>query len=89
MTRLVFTQQLRRFTLTPEIDSPAATLREALESAFAANPQLRGYVLDEQGHLRRHVTVFIDGLRLRDRERLDDALSPTSEIYVMQALTGG
>ena len=89
MAHLVFTQQLRRFTVVPEIEANAATLRDALEAAFAVNPQLRGYVLDEQGHLRRHVTVFIDGHRLRDRARLDDALAPSSEVYVMQALTGG
>ena len=89
MAKLVFTQQLRRFLAVPEIDTEAATLRAALEDAFRANPQLRGYVLDEQGHLRQHVTVFIDGLRLRDRIGLDDALTPASQIHVLQALSGG
>lgn len=89
MARLVFTQQLRRFTPTPEIETPAATLQAALDAAFAANPQLRDYVLDEQGHVRRHVSIFIDGRRLGDRTQLDEPLAPASEIYVMQALTGG
>ena len=89
MARLVFTQQLRRFTTTPEIETPAATLQAALDAAFAANPQLRGYVLDEQGHVRRHVSIFIDGRRLGDRTHLAEPLAPASEIYVMQALTGG
>ena len=48
MPRLVFTQQLRRFTEVPEIESDAGSLRQALEDAFAVNPQLRGYVLDDQ-----------------------------------------
>lgn len=89
MATLVFTQHLRRFLDVPEIDTSATTLRAALEDAFGANPQLRGYVLDEQGHLRQHVTVFIDGLRLRDRVKLDDALSPVSRVHVLQALSGG
>ena len=89
MAKLVFTQQLRRFLAVPEVDTAAATLRAALEDAFHANPQLRGYVLDDQGHLRRHVTVFIDGLRLRDRVKLDDALQPGSQVHVLQALSGG
>lgn len=89
MAKLVFTQQLRRFLSVPEIDSEAATLRAALEDAFRANPQLRGYVLDDQGHLRRHVSIFIDGLRLHDRVKLDDALTPASRIHVLQALSGG
>ena len=89
MARVVFTQQLRRFTAAPEIEAPAATLREALDIAFLAQPQLRGYVLDDQGHLRPNVVAFVDGRRSRDRVRLDDALAPESEVHVMQALSGG
>ena len=89
MVRVHFTPQLRRFTDTPEVDTPAVTLRAALEAAFAANPRLRGYVLDEQGHLRPNVAVFIDGRRCADARRLADPLAPTSAVYVMQALSGG
>ena len=89
MARLVFTQQLRRFTDAPEVVTAAATLRSALEEAFAATPNLRGYILDDQGHLRKHVIVFIDGRRVRNYQTLDDVLGPDSEAHVMQALTGG
>jgi sulfur-carrier protein len=89
MPKLVFTQQLRRFTETPEIDTPATVLRAALEDAFAANPRLRGYILDEQGHLRRNVAIFIDGQRVRDHATLTDPLAPTSSVHVLQALSGG
>ena len=89
MARIVFTPQLRRFTDTPEVNAPVATLRAALEAAFALNPQLRGYVLDDQGHLRGNVVAFIDGRRCLDRVRLNDALRPDSEVHVLQALSGG
>jgi sulfur-carrier protein len=89
MATLQFTQQLRRFTDTPDIETGAATLREALEEAFAANAQLRGYILDEQGHLRKNVVVFIDGQRIRDRVSLNDPLAPGSSVHVLQALSGG
>jgi len=89
MARIVFTQQLRRFTETPQLDAPAATLRAALEAAFALNPRLRGYVLDDQDHLRANVVAFVDGRRCHDRVRLDDPLQPDSEVHVMQALSGG
>ena len=89
MARIVFTPQLRRFTETPELDTPAATLRGALDAAFVVNPRLRGYVLDEQGHMRRNVVAFIDGRRCTDRLRLDDALGPDSRVHVLQALSGG
>lgn len=89
MATLQFTQQLRRFTETPDIETGAATLREALEEAFAANAQLRGYILDEQGHLRKNVAIFIDGQRIRDRISLNDPLAPGSSVHVLQALSGG
>jgi sulfur-carrier protein len=89
VARIVFTQQLRRFTETPEVDAPVATLRAALDAAFALNPMLRGYVLDEQGHLRGNMVAFIDGRRCLDRIKLDDALAPDSHVHVLQALSGG
>ena len=89
MARLVFTQQLRRFTATPEVHVPAATLRDALEAAFRANPRLRGYVLDDQGHLRTNVVAFIDGRRSVDRVAQTDPLAADSEVHVLQALSGG
>jgi sulfur carrier protein ThiS len=89
MATIVFTQQLRRFTETPEVTTGAATLREALEIAFAVNPRLRGYVLDEQGHLRQHVAVFVDGNRVADRIALNDPLRADSSVHVLQALSGG
>ncbi len=89
MPRIQFTPQLRRFTETPIVDCDAAVLRDALEAAFDANPRLRGYVLDDQGHVRPNVVVFVDGRRSDDRVALADPLAPHSEVHVMQALSGG
>ena len=89
MPHVVFTSNLQRHVNCPETEVAAGTLRSVLAQVFAAQPQARSYVLDEQGHLRKHVTVFIDGQRVRDRERLDEAVGEASDVYVMQALTGG
>lgn len=89
MPRVIFTQQLARFTEVPEIEADAATLAQALEAAFAVNPRLRGYVLDDQSHLRRHVVVFVDGRRLHLRENLEVPLAPENTIHVFQSLSGG
>jgi hypothetical protein len=89
MARIILTQQLLRFTHVPEVEADVATLGEALEASFAVNPQLRGYVLDEQGHLRKHVAVFIDGQMIRNRQDLSCPLTPASEVHVLQALSGG
>jgi molybdopterin converting factor small subunit len=87
--RVVFTSNLQRHVNCPETRVAAGTVRSALAQVFAAQPQARGYVLDEQGHLRKHVVVFVDGRRVQDRERLCDPVEESSEVYVMQALTGG
>jgi hypothetical protein len=87
--RVFFTPQLQRFTATPEVQTGAATLREALEAAFEINPRLRSYVLDDQGHLRVNVVVFVDGRRVGDRVALTEALRPNSCVHVLQALSGG
>lgn len=89
MARIHFTPQLRRFVDAPTVDVDAPTLHEALDAAFARHPRLRGYVLDEQGHVRPNVVIFVDGRRSDDRAKQADALSPASEVYVMQALSGG
>ena len=89
MAIVAFTAQLRRFLAVPEVDTSATTVRGALEAAFALNPRLRGYVLDDQGHLRVNVVVFVDGHRSSDRVALADPLSAHSRVHVLQALSGG
>jgi molybdopterin synthase sulfur carrier subunit len=89
MPRVTFTSTLQRHLSAPPATVPGETVRDALEGVFAGNPRLRGYVLDEQGRLRRHVVVFVDGEPIADRERLADPLRPDSSVHVMQALSGG
>jgi hypothetical protein len=66
-----------------------STLRAALDDYFQDNRRARGYVLDEQGRVRQHMVVFIDGEMVRDRDGLSDAVEPESVIDVIQALSGG
>jgi len=87
--RVIFTSSLQRHIDCPERIVAGATVRAALQEVFGIQPQVRDYVLDEQGHLRKHVHIFVDGRRLRDGMRLDESVGETSEIYVMQALSGG
>lgn len=89
MVRIEFTRQLTRHVECPAVTVDAETIGEALIHLFQMNPPLRGYIVDDHGTIRKHVAVFIDGKLLRDRDKLDTKLSPNSEVYVMQALSGG
>jgi sulfur carrier protein ThiS len=89
MPRVSFTPNLNRHISCPPREVSAATVRAALEAVFALNPPLRSYVLDDQGRLRGHVAVFVDAQPVRDRAALSDSLRADSEVFVVQALTGG
>jgi hypothetical protein len=89
MAKIVFTTNIQRHVECPQAQAAGRTVREVLENAFAENPQARGYVLDDQSALRKHMTVFVDGKIIRDRARLSDTVTETSTIYVFQALSGG
>ncbi|MGE0627637.1 MAG: MoaD/ThiS family protein [Hyphomicrobiaceae bacterium] len=89
MAKVTFTRNIQRHVECPQTQADGATVREVLDAVFSANPQARNYVLDDQGGLRKHMSVFIDGTMIRDRAGLSDPVSPNGSVYVMQALSGG
>lgn len=84
-----FTRNLQRHVACPPERVRAGTAREALDAYFALHPAVRGYVLDEQGTLRTHVNVFVDGTQVANRSVMDDPVGDHTEIHVIQALSGG
>jgi len=89
MPKVVFTPNIQRHVDCPPCEVPGRTVGEVLESVFAGNARARGYVVDEQGALRKHMSIFVDGRAILDRRHLSDAVGPRAEVYVMQALSGG
>ncbi len=89
MAQVVFTPNLQRHVSCPPAVADAQSVRAALDLVFAANPQLRSYVVDEQGRLRKHVNVYVNDRMVNDRVSLSDAVAPNDEIFVFQALSGG
>ena len=72
-----------------DVTASGSTLKDVLQEVETRYPGLRTYVLDEQHNLRKHVNIFIDGTLIKDRAALSDSFSDNSEIYIMQALSGG
>jgi sulfur-carrier protein len=89
MAHVHFTSNLRRHVDCPSMTCNGNTVRDVLDHVFGLNPRLQTYVLDDQGALRKHMRILVDGLALEDRAALSDAVKDTSEIWVMQALSGG
>jgi sulfur-carrier protein len=89
MARVVFTSHLAGVGPRDEVSVEGATVLAALDAVFAQYPLLEGYVLDDQRRLRKHVTIFVDGARVPAERALDEPVTAGSEIYVLQALSGG
>ncbi len=89
MARVTFTPVLDRHLDVATTSAAGATVREVLDSVFAANPRLRRYVLEDHGGLRKHVQIFVNGEMVADRRQLGDAVTGSDDVYVMQALSGG
>jgi sulfur carrier protein ThiS len=89
MATVRFTRNIQRHIACPTREIAGETLRQVLDEYFQANPQARGYVLDDQGRIRHHMVVFIDGEQARDREHLTDSVTSNAVIDVIQALSGG
>ncbi len=89
MITVEFTRSLSHQTTAPRSSVEGATVRECLQAVFVQHPTLRGYVMDDQNALRQHVVVFLDGTAIKDRRTQSDPVNPDSEIFVMQALSGG
>lgn len=94
MPTIVLASALARWLSPPPAGEPrfavaGMALKTALDDLFRLHPQLRGYVMDEHGRLRHHVAVFIDGQNLGDKSQLHIPLDEDSEVYLLQALSGG
>ncbi len=71
------------------MEVPGQTVREILEQVFVHQPPMCSYILDDQGGARKHIVIFIDGMQIRDPRGLNDRVSASGTVYVMQALSGG
>ena len=77
------------FPLPKECKVPGKTVAEVLQNMEKEHPGMSRYLLDDQGALRIHVNIFLGNQLLQDRQKLSDTVSEDTEIYLMQALSGG
>lgn len=89
MPLIRFTQSIQRHVACPSMKVAGDSLRQILDAYFAGNPPARGYVLDDQGALRKHMAIFINGQPVQDRTRLTDPVPAKATVDVIQALSGG
>ena len=89
MAIIRFTRNIQRHTECPDDDICGDSVRVVLDGYFAQRERARGYVLDEQGALRKHMAIFVNGRQITDRQHLTDPLGSEDVVDIMQALSGG
>jgi sulfur carrier protein ThiS len=89
MVTVTFAPSLRRHVDCPPQSVAPGSLREVLETALRAAPDLAPYVFDDQRCVRKHVAVFINQTMTLDRKALNQPLQAGDQVLVIQALTGG
>jgi len=90
MAKVVFTANLRRYTGgVAETRAAGERVCDLLRALDEAIPGIRHYLVTDQGSLRRHVSLFVDGEAVADRSGLTDGIGPESTVHILQALSGG
>jgi molybdopterin synthase sulfur carrier subunit len=91
MATVKFTRHLQRFFPDlREIEEVEGQTVAAIVAALDARyPGLAGYILDDQGALRRHVNIFLGKELIHDRQQLQDPVATHDQLYIFQALSGG
>ncbi len=84
--RVLIPTSLRSYTRVARVEAAGTTLGEVLADLERRFPGLRFRMVDEQGRLRPHMRVFVDGQALHD---LALPLPPGCDVNIVQALSGG
>ena len=69
-----------------QVEAHGATVVELLADLDRQFPGIRFRMVDEQGHLRPHMRIFVNREETRD---LSAPLNATDEVHIVQALSGG
>jgi molybdopterin converting factor small subunit len=74
---------------TVELTGKVATVGEALDMLATLYPGVVGRVRTEQGEVREHVNVFVEGESIRNRGGLQTLIRNGGEILIIPAVSGG
>ena len=67
------------------IDVQGGTVEEIVSGLERAYPRLEGWMRDETGHIREHITVFVGG----ERATLQTSVQPSDKVHVLASISGG
>ena len=68
-----------------ELELEGATVGEVLKALEREHPDVKGWILDEQGNIREHINVFVN----KEYGREDTAVGAQDRLHVLPAISGG
>lgn len=84
--KVLIPSALRSYTESGTANAQGATLAELLADLDQQYPGIRFRIVDEQGQVRRHIRIFING---EQEFLLSRALKESDDVIIAQALSGG
>lgn len=80
-------QQLRSYTAgVATISGKGTSIDTVMNDVDRQYPGIRFRVIDEQGKIRAHMRVFVNGVRAR---KIQERVSAGAEVHIFGALSGG
>lgn len=90
MPKLKFTSALKRFFPSlEEMEIEGNSVREVMENVEKIHPGILHYLMEDDGSLRKHVNIFVQGNLIENRKTLTDPVQQQDELLIFQALSGG
>ncbi len=87
MITIFIPQQLRNYTAgATTVTAIGKTVDELLTALDERYPGLRFRVVDEQGRIRKHMRIFVDGERVME---VGTKVGARGEVHIFGALSGG
>lgn len=74
---------------TVDVAEKVATVRDAFSALGKRSPGALDRVMDEQGQVRQHVNVFLNGESIRYLGGLDTPVPEGSTMLILAAISGG
>ncbi|MDQ7849350.1 MAG: ubiquitin-like small modifier protein 1 [Armatimonadota bacterium] len=71
------------------VQIPGSTVREVLANLHAAYPGVGAQVLDDQGHVRAYINIFVNGDEMRTLRGEETPVGPQDEVSIIPAMAGG
>lgn len=84
--KVLIPSPLLSYTRTREIRASGESLRAVMEDLDLQFPGIRFRMIDEQDRIRPHIRIFVNGSQVH---ALDQPLTSTDAIQIIQALSGG